>query len=68
MNVKKWSLIIFGIFLLLFLMLALFKNDVTTWIWQLALPVLVVAQVVVILKAKNESKKKFDEDEWYDQK
>ncbi|MDX1408862.1 MAG: hypothetical protein R3330_12030 [Saprospiraceae bacterium] len=67
MNYKTWSIILFAIFMLLFLMLALFKSDVTTWIWQLALPILVVAQVLVILKAKDQSKKEF-KDEWYDHK
>ena len=66
-DVKKWSIIIFVLFLLLFFMLAFFKSDLTTWIWQLVLPVLVVAQVIVILKAPKESEKKFTDD-WYDQK
>ncbi len=68
MNYKLWSILIFSIFLLLFFMLAFFKSDLTTWIWQLALPVLVIAQVIIILRAKDQSKKKFDENGWYDKK
>ena len=66
MNVKKWSIIIFVLVMLMFLMLAFFKTDATTWIWQLVLPILVFAQVYVILKGKKESEKTFT-DEWYDQ-
>ena len=66
MNVKKWSLIIFALLMLMFFMLAFFKSDATTWIWQLCLPILVIAQVYVILKGGKQSDKEFG-DEWYDQ-
>lgn len=66
MDLKKWSIGIFVTFILLFFLLAIFKNDVTTWIWQLALPALLILQVYVILKAKKESDKKFPDD-LYDQ-
>ena len=67
MNYKQWSIVLFAIFILLFLMLAFFKSDVTTWIWQLVLPVLVIIQVIVVLKARDESKKEFGDD-WYDKR
>ena len=51
--------------MMLFFMLAFFKSDLTTWIWQLTLPILVIAQVYVILKGGKQSEKKFGE-EWYD--
>lgn len=66
-NYKRWSIALFTVFLLLFFLLAFFKSDITTWIWQLALPVLLIAQVIVILKAKDEGKKDFD-NAWYDRK
>ena len=53
--------------MLLFFMLAFFRNDTTVWIWQLLLPVLVVVQVFVILRARDESKKEF-KDDWYEKK
>lgn len=68
MNYKTWSIIIFAIFLLLFFILGFFKSDATVWMWQLGLPVLVIIQVFIILKAKEQSKKKFGEDEWYEKK
>lgn len=67
MDVKKWSIGLFIVLMILFFMLAFFKNDVTTWIWQLVLPILVIIQVIVILKGPKESTKTFDED-MYDQK
>lgn len=66
MNFKSWSIIIFAIFLFLFFMLAFFKSDLTTWTWQLALPILLFIQVFVILKSKDKSDKKWDNDEWYE--
>ena len=47
-------------------MLALFKSEVTTWIWQILLPILIIIQVVIVLKSKDQSDKKFDDGEWYD--
>jgi len=66
MDLKKWSIGIFVTFIVLFFVLAIFKNDVTTWIWQLSLPALLILQVYVILNAKKESDKEFPED-FYDQ-
>lgn len=66
MDLKKWSIGIFITFIILFFLLAIIKSDVMTWIWQLSLPVLLILQVYVILKAKRESSKKFPED-LYDQ-
>lgn len=67
LNYKTWSIGLFVVFLLLFFLLAIFKSETTTWIWQLVLPILLVVQVFVILKAKDQSRKDFDK-EWYDQK
>ena len=66
MDLKKWSIGIFITFIILFFLLAIIKSDVMTWIWQLSLPVLLILQVYVILKAKRESTKEFPED-LYDQ-
>lgn len=66
-NYKTWSILIFAIFLLLFFIMAIFKSETATWIWQLALPILLVIQVIVILKAREQSRKNF-EDEFYDEK
>jgi Ca2+/Na+ antiporter len=67
MDLKKWSIGIFTTFVILFFMLSIFKGDVMTWIWQLSLPVLLILQVYVILKARNQSEKEFPEDH-YDRK
>lgn len=64
-NYRFWSIALFSVFLLLFFLLAFFKSNLTTWIWQLALPILLIAQVLVILKASEESDKNFGQD-WYD--
>jgi 4-hydroxybenzoate polyprenyltransferase len=66
MDLKKWSIGIFTTFIILFFLLGIFKSNTMTWIWQLSLPVLLILQVYVILKAKKESKKNFPEDH-YDQ-
>lgn len=67
MNYRSWSVVLFMIFLALFFLLAFFKSEITTWIWQLCLPVLVIAQVIVILSSSEQSHKDF-ESEWYDHK
>ena len=59
---KTWSILIFAIFLLLFFIMAFFENNVTTWIWRLGLPILIVIQVIVVLKARDQSHKRFDDD------
>ncbi len=66
MDLKKWSIGIFTTFIILFVMLSIFDSIVMTWIWQLSLPVLLILQVYVILKARNQSDKEFPEDH-YDQ-
>lgn len=66
-NYKTWSIILFVLFIGLFFLLAFNKNTTTTWIWQLSLPLLLIIQIFVVLKARDETKKTFD-DEWYDHK
>jgi c-di-AMP phosphodiesterase-like protein len=66
MDLKKWSIGIFVTFIVLFFALSIFKSNLMTWIWQLSLPVLLILQVYVVLKAKKQSDKEFPEDH-YDQ-
>lgn len=66
MRYKKLSAWIFALLLLLVALMIVFPNTYTIGIGTIGLPVLIIFQVYIILKAKDESKHSF-QDKWYDE-
>jgi uncharacterized membrane protein YkvI len=65
MQYKKLSVWIFVLLLLLIALMIFFPNAYTIGIGTMVVPVLVIFQTYIILKAKDESKHSF-QDKWYD--
>ncbi len=66
MRYKKLSVWIFVLLLLLIALMIFFPNVYTIGIGTMGLPVLIIFQVYIILKAEDESKHSF-QDKWYDE-
>ena len=65
MNYLKLTVWIFVILLLLVFLTLIFPSEIMIFLGTAILPVFVVIQAVIILKARDESKDHFT-DKWYD--
>jgi ABC-type transport system involved in cytochrome bd biosynthesis fused ATPase/permease subunit len=66
MNFKSLSAWIFVALVLLVLFMFLFPNNWVIVIGTVGVPILILAQTMIILKANEESKKEFSDKDWYD--
>jgi hypothetical protein len=65
MDYKKYTLWIFVLLMFIIGVMFVFPHSLTIGIGAIALPVLIVLQAFIILRAKDQSQRSF-EDEWYD--
>lgn len=65
MHYKSLTVWIFTLLILLVALLFVIPTDFVIWLGMILLPILVVIQAVVILRAREESKDTF-KDKWYD--
>ncbi len=66
MNYKSLSAWIFVLLVLSVVLMFLFPRDWVIGIGIFGIPVLILLQTVIILRAKEESKKEFSDKNWYD--
>ncbi len=66
MNYKTLTIWIFVVLVLLVALLFLFPTPFIIWLSIIGLPVLIVVQTIIVLRAKDESKHTFGDDKWYD--
>lgn len=67
-NYKALSAWIFVALVLLILFMFLFPNNWMIGIGIVGVPILILVQTMIILKANEESKKEFSDKDWYDNK
>lgn len=68
MNYKSLSAWIFVALVLLIVFMFLFPNNWVIGIGIVGVPILILVQTMIILKANEESKKEFSDEDWYDHK
>lgn len=68
MNYKNWTVWIFIVLLLLVALMMAFPSNFMLGIGTILLPVLIGAQAVIILKAGEQSNKRFSDGDWYEDK
>lgn len=68
MNYKSLSAWIFVALVLLIVFMFLFPNNWVIGIGIVGVPILIFVQTMIILKASEESKKEFSDEDWYDHK
>lgn len=68
MNYKSLSAWIFVALFLMIVFMFLFPNNWVIGIGIVGVPVLILVQTMIILKAKEQSKKEFSDKDWYDNK
>ncbi len=66
MHYSTWTIWIFVILLLIVALMIAFPSNLMLIIGTASLPVLIAVQVFVILKAREQSQKKFSEGDWYE--
>jgi uncharacterized membrane protein len=66
MHYSTWTIWIFVVLLLVVALMIAFPSNLMLIIGTALLPVLVAVQVYVILKAREQSQKKFSEGDWYE--
>jgi len=66
MHYSTWTIWIFVVLLLLVALMIAFPSNLMLIIGTVALPILVAVQVYVILKAREQSQKRFSEGDWYE--
>ena len=66
MHYSTWTIWIFVVLLLIVALMIAFPSNLMLIIGTALLPVLVAVQVYVILKAREQSQKKFSEGDWYE--
>jgi len=66
MHYTTWTIWIFVVLLLLVALMIAFPSNLMLIIGTATLPILVAVQVYVILKAREQSQKKFSEGDWYE--
>ena len=66
MHYKVASAWIFAILVLLVFMMALYPSSFIIWLGFIGLPVLLLIQAILILRAKEDSKHSFEDDKWYE--
>lgn len=65
MNYLKLSVWIFLLLIFLIILLFLFPSNLVIGLGLIGLPLLVILQVIIVLRAKDESNNSFS-DKWYD--
>lgn len=66
MNYKTLTIWIFVILVFLVALLFIFPTPFVIWLSIIGLPVLILVQTIIVLRAKDESKHNFTDDKWYD--
>ncbi len=66
MHYKTTSAWIFVILALLVILMFLFPSKLTIWTGLIGLPVLVIYQAWIILRAEDSSPHEFTDDKWYE--
>lgn len=66
MNYKSLSAWIFVALILLVVFMILIPSNWVIIIGTVGIPILILAQVMIILRANEESKKEFSDKDWYD--
>jgi len=66
MNYKILTIWIFVALILLVALLFVFPTPFVIWLSIIGLPVLIIVQAVIVLRAKDESQHTFTDDKWYD--
>jgi branched-subunit amino acid permease len=66
MHYSTWTIWIFVVLLLVVALMIAFPSNLMLIIGTALLPVLIAVQVYVILKAREQSQKKFSEGDWYE--
>lgn len=68
MNYKNWTVWIFIVLLLMIALMMAFPSNFMLGVGTILLPVLIGAQAVIILKAGEQSNKRFSDGDWYEDK
>lgn len=66
MHYSTWTVWIFVLLLLIVALMIAFPSNLMLIIGTASLPVIIAVQVYVILKAREQSQKKFSEGDWYE--
>ncbi|MCB0568460.1 MAG: hypothetical protein KDC66_01790 [Phaeodactylibacter sp.] len=66
MHYKMASAWIFAILVFLVLLMFLHPSTFVIWLGFIGLPVLLVIQALIILRAKDDSKHSFEDEKWYE--
>lgn len=66
MKYKTQTLWVFVVLLLIVALMIAIPSSVVLLIGTISIPILVFFQAIVILKAKEQSQKKFSDGEWYE--
>ncbi len=66
MNYKSLSAWIFVLLVLLVVLMFLFPRDWVIGLGIFGIPVLILLQTLIILRAKEQSNKEFSDKDWYD--
>lgn len=66
MKYKTWTIWIFIILLLIVALMIAFPSNFMLVLGTILLPVLILAQAIIILKAGEQSHKKFSDGDWYE--
>ena len=68
MHYKTISAWIFAILVLMVFLMALYPSPFVIGLGFIGLPVLLLVQAIVVLRAKDESKHGFTDEKWYEDK
>lgn len=68
MHYKSLTVWIFIILLIMIALLFIYPTPLVIGICVVGLPIFVFIQAWIVLRAKDESKHKFDDDKWYEDK